>query len=192
MCKLCERVERDRLRVATGSGLVAAHAPRCCYAHLSPLCFHLVFVFAQNPNKMSSDLIWQVVRKDNSFLRSSNGVTLSLEPNNVANVNSFKFSGLANAKTVGVTVENKRVVMTTRHGGAQRVKNTQKATILRSRVNKKQAGAEAARQLTANSHYRSDLTNYAIARYHALNRSLKLKATPAARVYRGRRGNKAQ
>ena len=34
--------------------------------------------------------------------------------------------------------------------------------------------AKTIRQLTQNSHYRPDLTNYAIARYHALNKSKKV------------------
>ena len=51
---------------------------------------------------MSSELLWQLVKKHNRFIVKRNGVTLSSEPNNLMNKNSFKFSGLVHAKTVGV------------------------------------------------------------------------------------------
>ncbi|KAG0519013.1 hypothetical protein BDA96_09G227200 [Sorghum bicolor] len=53
------------------------------------------------------DLIWQVVRKNNSFLvkQFGNGnakVQFTKEPNNLYNVHSYKHSGLANKKTVTI------------------------------------------------------------------------------------------
>jgi large subunit ribosomal protein L28e len=46
----------------------------------------------------SSDLIWLLVKNNNKFLVKRNGnsnasVTFSSEPNNLYNLNSFKYSG---------------------------------------------------------------------------------------------------
>lgn len=55
----------------------------------------------------TSDLVWQVTRKHNSFTRANRtnvGVTFTAEPNNVVNVTRHKFSGLGNTNTVGVEI----------------------------------------------------------------------------------------
>jgi hypothetical protein len=50
----------------------------------------------------SADLIWQLVKKNNAFLVKRNGnsnasVQFSSEPNNLYNLNTFKYSGNFNA-----------------------------------------------------------------------------------------------
>ncbi|CAN1286422.1 60S ribosomal protein L28-2, partial [Linum perenne] len=52
-------------------------------------------------------LIWEVVKRNNSFLvkqfgRGTSGVVFSKESNNLYNLNSYKHSGLANKKTVTI------------------------------------------------------------------------------------------
>ena len=47
---------------------------------------------------MSSDLVWAIVRNNNSFLVKRAGAQFSTEPNNLVNRNTYKYSGLANAK----------------------------------------------------------------------------------------------
>nr|ACR34658.1 unknown [Zea mays] len=66
------------------------------------------------------DLIWQVVRKNNSFLvkQFGNGnakVQFTKEPNNLYNIHSFKHSGLANKKTVTIqpAAKDSAVVLST-------------------------------------------------------------------------------
>ncbi|CAN0268378.1 unnamed protein product, partial [Discosporangium mesarthrocarpum] len=58
---------------------------------------------------VSDELTWALIKKNNCFLYKRNGqtarsgkVVLSAEPNNLLNYNSFKYSGLANSKAVGV------------------------------------------------------------------------------------------
>ena len=51
----------------------------------------------------SPDLIWALTSKSSCFLRKSNGLFLSTEPNNLMNKHSFKFSGICNDATVGIT-----------------------------------------------------------------------------------------
>lgn len=62
---------------------------------------------------MSEALVWHLIRDHNSFLvrrgrsRVAGEVQFSKEPGNVMNVNTFKFSGLANNKTIDVSTEVK-------------------------------------------------------------------------------------
>ncbi|CAK8579264.1 unnamed protein product [Lathyrus sativus] len=52
-------------------------------------------------------LVWEIVKMNNSFLvkefgNNTQSVQFSREPNNLYNLNSFKYSGLANKKTVTI------------------------------------------------------------------------------------------
>lgn len=57
---------------------------------------------------MSETLIWHLIKDNNSFLikreRSSRrgAVQFSSEPGNLMNTNCFKYSGIANSKTVDI------------------------------------------------------------------------------------------
>lgn len=60
---------------------------------------------------MSSALVWQLIKNHNSFLvkrgrtHRDGAVQFSAENGNLLNVNSAKFSGLANNKTVGINAD---------------------------------------------------------------------------------------
>lgn len=60
---------------------------------------------------MSSALVWQLIKNNNAFLikrgntKRDGFVELSAEPGNLLNVNSAKYSGLANETTVGVSAD---------------------------------------------------------------------------------------
>ncbi|KAG1443899.1 hypothetical protein G6F46_007036 [Rhizopus delemar] len=49
---------------------------------------------------MSADLVWAIVKNNNSFLVKRQNVQFSSEPSNLLNLNSFKYSGLANYKVI--------------------------------------------------------------------------------------------
>ena len=51
----------------------------------------------------SADLIWLLVKDNNSYLVKRNGVQWSREPGNLRNVNAFKYSGLAKAKVRAIS-----------------------------------------------------------------------------------------
>ncbi len=59
--------------------------------------------------KMSSALVWELVKNNNSFLvkrertNRVGAVAFSREPGNLLNVNSAKYSGLANDKAVDIS-----------------------------------------------------------------------------------------
>lgn len=65
-------------------------------------------------SRASDSLIWGLVRNNNSFLYKrgnvaarSHSVQFSSEPGNLLSVNSFKYSGIANTKTIDI-VANKQ------------------------------------------------------------------------------------
>lgn len=47
---------------------------------------------------MSSELVWAIVKNNNSFLVKRDNAQFSAEPTNLMNLNSFKYSGIANYK----------------------------------------------------------------------------------------------
>ena len=71
---------------------------------------------------MSDSLVWHLIRDNNCFLHKrgktsrAGGVQFSSEAGNVMNVNTFKYSGLANSKTVDIQAatngDKHRVVLT--------------------------------------------------------------------------------
>ena len=76
------------------------------------MAYNILFVQFRT---MGDALIWQLVRKNNSFLVKRGGggpkagnssragaVQFSCEPGNVMGVNSFKYSGIAKSKAVGI------------------------------------------------------------------------------------------
>lgn len=60
----------------------------------------------------SESLIWHLIRDNNSFLvkrgqtKRDGSIQLSMEPGNLMNVNSFKYSGIANHKTIDLQTTN--------------------------------------------------------------------------------------
>ena len=70
---------------------------------------------------MADSLVWLLVKDNNSFLHKrgrtsrSGAVQFSNEPGNLMNVNSFKFSGLANSKAVDVSGK-KRITLSLKVG----------------------------------------------------------------------------
>ena len=145
---------------------------------------------------ISSDLTWLLVRNNNSFLVKRDGVQFSSEPFNVKNVNSYKFSGLANSRAIDlqqvkVSAKNgnidTRVKMTLKRGKNARkpAASTASSLLTKHRNGKVVKGARAVRASTAGSHYRADIADVAVARYHKLHAATKLKKI----VKRNRRRN---
>jgi len=64
---------------------------------------------------VSNDLQWLILRNYSCFqVKCRNGPVFTSEPNNLTALNSFKYSGLANRKVVGVTSLDGGVALTTR------------------------------------------------------------------------------
>ncbi|KIM69904.1 hypothetical protein SCLCIDRAFT_1207145 [Scleroderma citrinum Foug A] len=69
---------------------------------------------------MSSDLQWLLLRNNNSFMvkRGPEGRSFSTEPGNLRNLHSFKFSGLANTKTIDIKDSPSGIQIATRKSKA--------------------------------------------------------------------------
>ena len=119
---------------------------------------------------MSAELCWSIIRKNSCFLKKSQGLTLTKEPNNVTGINSFKYNGLVNKKTVGVdsVPSGKGVVLALRKTkGARRPASAlSKTTVQGSR----HAIKVIQNTLGANG-YRKDLSKAAVKKACAIIRS---------------------
>ncbi|CAO3574513.1 unnamed protein product [Mortierella alpina] len=131
---------------------------------------------------MSADLTWLLIKNNNSFLVKRSGVQFSSEAGNLLNLNSFKFSGLANKKTVDVSAaaSGRGVVVSTKSS-----KGINKVTLSKG-VRK---SAKSVAGLTR-AGYRADLRQAALARVSAvLNSQKAVKAAPK-KAGKGVRANK--
>jgi len=127
-----------------------------------------------------------------------NGAQFSSEPFNLKNVNTFKYSGLANPRAVGVTLskDGKSVELHVKHSRRTAVRKSSHSAhpiaLKKHTRNHTNYSAELIKQFTSRSYFRSDLTRAAIARYHALHRSLGVKADLKKETRRKRRGAAAK
>ncbi|CAK7265017.1 hypothetical protein SEPCBS119000_001296 [Sporothrix epigloea] len=131
------------------------------------------------PN-VSSDLVWEVVRSQNSYLvkRTKNAkVQFSRDPLNLTNVHSRKNAGFVNDKAVGIVPNEK--------GGVKVISKTKTQNQpIRSQVVSAQGSNKSARKTyrsiatqVAKTGYRADLRAAAVARASAIRRSqLPVKA----------------
>ncbi|KAJ7951663.1 60S ribosomal L28-like protein [Quillaja saponaria] len=124
-------------------------------------------------------LIWEIVKKNNSFLvkefgNGTQSVQFSRESNNLYNLNSYKHSGLANKKTVTIQQSGKdqSVLLAT----TKTKKQNKPAALLHKSVMKKEFPrmAKAVGNQVVSNYYRPDLKKAALARLSAVHRSLKV------------------
>merc|ERR1719253_922940 len=135
----------------------------------------------------SPDLLWGIVKDTSCFLMKQkitgrsgmgkNGSHFTKEANNLKGVNSFKFSGLANAKTVGITVaaDNKGIVLTKKVTKAERARKPSKMYAKSTLTKDFRRVAKAIKAETEGNYYRSDLTSAALAKWSLLYASQKKK-----------------
>ncbi|KAL2653316.1 hypothetical protein R1flu_021444 [Riccia fluitans] len=127
----------------------------------------------------SPDLLWQLIKRNNSFLVKQNGncnrsVQFSSEKNNLYNKNSFKFSGIANKKTVSIqpTGDGLAVTLaTTKTKKGNKPAESVNRSVLRRDVRKM---AKAVVNQVAVNGYRPDLKAAALARLSAVHKSLRV------------------
>eukprot|EP00252_Welwitschia_mirabilis_P026217 TRINITY_DN849_c0_g1_i1.p1 TRINITY_DN849_c0_g1~~TRINITY_DN849_c0_g1_i1.p1 ORF type:complete len:151 (-),score=18.75 TRINITY_DN849_c0_g1_i1:215-667(-) len=139
------------------------------------------------------DLIWEIVRNNNSFLVKQNGnssakVMFSSEPNNLFNAHSYKFSGLANKKTVSITPgagEKLSVVLAT----TKTKKQNKPASMFNRSVLKKdfRRMERAVLSQVVNNNYRPDLKKYALARLSHVHKSLRMAKAGGKKKSKGSR-----
>ena len=122
----------------------------------------------------SAELVWQCIKGGNSYLRKGlNGTCLSSEPGNLTSTHSYKFSGIANSKNVGLVTDSTGIVLS-----KGKVKKGKKALGKAVTVFKKDARKVMKGVSKEVSGYRTDLSDIAVRRAAALAKSQrKAKAT---------------
>ncbi|KAI9303985.1 ribosomal protein L28e [Cunninghamella echinulata] len=125
---------------------------------------------------MSSALVWELIKKNNSFIVKRDGVQFSKEPTNLTNVHSFKYSGIANEKAVGIQAAPRGVKVITKK--AKKANSPAKAINSVVIAKTRRQTAKSVANLVARSKYRPDL--------------LKAKKVRAAKGYRALKAQKAQ
>merc|ERR1711900_128610 len=119
-------------------------------------------------NMASPDLIWALVRNNNCFIKKQKNMPVfSSEKNNLAGLNTFKYSGLANNKNANVAMDkNSARVLPYLTKSTKRSKTAQFGV---SRCPKK-GEAALRKQLLG---YRRDLTEAAVLKYKKVLKSFK-------------------
>merc|ERR1712001_20648 len=120
---------------------------------------------------MSAELCWSIIRKNSCFLKKSQGLTLTREPNNVTGLNSFKYNGLVNKKTVGVeapTSGAKGVELTLRKTKGA---NRPATSLSKSRIQGSRHAIKVIKNTLGSNGYRKDLTSAAVKKACAIIRS---------------------
>merc|ERR1740129_327016 len=125
----------------------------------------------------SSDLIWQVVRNNSCFIKKqANLPVMSLEADNLAGLNSFKYSGFAN-KSVGLKVvkngKKEVITLTKKQKSGHKISKIGSAT-LKTGIKKsnKKAVEQIRKELSAGG-YRRDLIDAATQKFMKIKASLR-------------------
>jgi Ribosomal L28e protein family. len=143
--------------------------------------------------QVSDQLIWEVVKNNNCFLKKVNGRTkrsgtmrFSVERNNLRSLSSYKQSGLASSKAVGIASKNDTAVLYTKTAS----KADKSVAIAETPMNKPfEKVCKNVEKTVVDNFYRPDLKKDALAKYSAVyqaNRRAKgiKKAVP---VKKGRK-----
>ncbi|GAC71496.1 60S ribosomal protein L28 [Moesziomyces antarcticus T-34] len=156
----------------------------------------------------SQDLQWLLVRNNSSFIVKQKGLgrIFSREPRNLVQLHSYKYSGVVNAKAVGIEAakSGKGIVLTTKNSKKTpfSIKSTKNASTIKKGGSRRAAGVVS--NVVAKKGYRADLTkaytplarstatatvgdsdDVAVVRASALLRSQRGRKQPPARKVRG-------
>mmetsp|Transcript_11269 Transcript_11269/g.19561 ORF Transcript_11269/g.19561 Transcript_11269/m.19561 type:complete len:148 (-) Transcript_11269:47-490(-) len=125
----------------------------------------------------ADSLVWELVKNNNSFMRKVNGRTsrsgsirFSVERGNLMSRSTYKYSGLANSKTIDISAtDDNRAALTIKTKKATTSGKSGKAAIA---LNKDFRRVEKTIQSQAtDNYYRPDLKSAALAKYTAVYRS---------------------
>ncbi|KAI0879552.1 ribosomal L28e family protein [Hypoxylon argillaceum] len=143
--------------------------------------------------QVSADLVWEIVRSNNSFLvkrKASGGIQFSRDPLNLTNKNSRKWAGFVNDKAIGVVPAEKggvKVLSKKVEASKQPAKSINETTYSGGKSARKTYVAVA--NQVAKTGYRADLREAAVARTSAIRHSYKEpKPSPEPKL----RGSKAK
>mmetsp|Transcript_29990 Transcript_29990/g.64657 ORF Transcript_29990/g.64657 Transcript_29990/m.64657 type:complete len:126 (-) Transcript_29990:69-446(-) len=120
---------------------------------------------------MSSALVWQLIRGYNAYTcKGLQGETFSKEAGNLTNKHCYKFSGLANADAIDISMDGDAIAMT-----VGRPKNASKPAISKKTQVIKKSSRKALKSIGKQAaSFRPDLKAAAQARGAAYAKSLRV------------------
>lgn len=123
---------------------------------------------------MSTDsLTWLLTKNTSSFIVKRNNVEFSREKFNLMNRNCRKYSGLAAVKGLDLSIQDKKVFMTTKK--SKKVNTPVKAQNVVPLNKGFHAVAHTITSQSVANYYRADLKKAALARWARLNRLAKIE-----------------
>lgn len=123
---------------------------------------------------MSNDtLTWLLTKNTSSFLVKRNYNEFAKEKFNLLNQNSRKYSGLASAKAVDISLNDKKITLTTKIGKAARkpLKADNEVPLRKGA----RGGANTIRANISRNFYRRDLKKAALAKWSQLSTVAKVE-----------------
>lgn len=123
---------------------------------------------------MSNDtLTWLLTKNTSSFLVKRNYNEFAKEKFNLLNQNSRKYSGLASAKAVDISLNDKKITLTTKVGKAARkpLKADNEVPLRKGA----RGGANTIRANISRNYYRRDLKKAALAKWSQLSTVAKVE-----------------
>ncbi|CAG9782195.1 unnamed protein product [Diatraea saccharalis] len=134
---------------------------------------------------MSSHLNWMIIRNNNAFLVKKRNIKkpFSKEPNNVTNLNSFRYNGLIHKKSVSVVENPDRKGFTVVYKKAKATHHPAQNSMRRPFKAGARRSLYKVRRLLKKNHYRTDLCKATLRRASAILRSqrpIKAKKPKAA------------
>ncbi|KAK1744959.1 60S ribosomal protein L28, partial [Skeletonema marinoi] len=152
------------------------------------------FLYISKMVAAADSLVWELVKNNNSFMRKKSGKTsrsgsvrFSVERGNLASLSTYKYSGIANSKTIDISsTDDNRAALTLKTKKAGTSGKSGKATIALNKSFRRTAKTITGQ--AADNYYRSDLKSAALAKYSAVYRGNRAaKGVKKARaVKRGR------
>lgn len=121
----------------------------------------------------SSELVWQLIRGNNSFLKKGlNNTFFSAEPGNLTSKHSYKFSGIANSANVDLTTDkDNAIVLKKGKSSFKSKKGRSKKAITVFKKDSRRVMKGVTKEVSG---YRSDLADVAIKRVSALAKSARV------------------
>jgi len=144
---------------------------------------------------VSPDLIWGVVRDQNSYLvkrKTQGGVQFSRDPLNLVNLHSRKHAGFVNDKAMGVAANEKGgVVVTSKKSSALNKPGSSSYAVAYGGGKSSRKTYKTIANRSAKSGYRPDLRQAAVARASAIRLSQKKKKETPPPKLRGKKASEA-
>lgn len=134
---------------------------------------------------MSSHLNWMIIRNNNAFIVKKRDIKkpFSKEPNNVTNLNSYRYSGLVHKKAISVVENPDKKGFTVVVKKAKATNKPAKNSVRRPFKAGARRSLFKVKKLLKANHYRTDLTKATLRRASAILRSqrpIKAKKPKAA------------